>query len=535
MPIRMEEDPQEPRREPNRPVNPGGGGGGIGGLGQLLPYALMFLLKKPKLLMPVIIGAGILYFLGFFDGCLGGGQIAPEYDPGENSGIISNNDEFSFGATLSEKEFDKAQVFEPLSTAGYGSTRLPTSITLSQYAPSRRQQGSQGSCVGWAASYAARTILHSRATGAAPDQVAFSPSFLYNHIKLNRNCQGAYMHDAMAFLKENGTLPFREFAYDERTCSVMPDQSELANARNYRTKGYTRLTYGAGNYKIDLNGMKQNLAQGAPVVIGMMVGGTFMQGMRGQKVWRPTSRDYSQSGYGGHAMCVIGYDDNLAGGSFQIMNSWGNEWGQNGIGWVTYNDFSEFTKEAYGLHPMGSSENLDPTRLKVKFGLVDNASQKLIPLRQMSDQLFATKSKVQIGKKFKVAVTNSSECFVYIFGEETDGSAYTLFPYTEKHSPYCGIVGTRVFPRDHSMKADDLGNKDRIAVVVSKQELPYSELNKALNLSNASSFEGKLKQILGKEQVQNIEYTATADGAVEFDAKLKDGEYFIGWVIEIDK
>ncbi len=534
MPIRMEEDPQEPRRndkfDPNRRRDNGGGGGG--GMGQLIPYALMFLLRKPKLLLPLLAVAGVLYFLGFFDGCLSANG------PGgfdDNAGIVdqNSNGEFTFGADLKQEEFDKAQVFEPLSTT-YGSERLPSAATLLRYAPSRGHQGSQGSCVGWAASYAARTILHSRASGKNPDAVAFSPSYLYNHIAL-RGCQGAYMNDAMEFLKQRGTLPLENFPYNERSCNTKPNRQGENAALDYRTKGYNRLTYGANNYKIDLNGMKQSLAQGAPVVIGMMVGGTFMQGMMGQKVWRPTDRDKRQSGFGGHAMCVIGYDDNLAGGAFQIMNSWGPEWGQDGIGWVTYNDFERFNKEAYGLHPMGNSANLDPTRLKVKFGLVDNATQKLIPLRQLSTQLFGTNRPVRVGQKFKVAVTNSTECYIYVFGEETDGSAYTLFPYTEKHSPYCGIVGTRIFPRDHSMVADDLGNKDRIAVVVSKEELPYKELAQALNVSNANSFEGKLNQVLGKEQIRRIEFDATPDGAVGFDAKLSAGEYYTGWVIEVDK
>jgi len=85
------------------------------------------------------------------------------------------------------------------------------------------------------------------------------------------------------------------------------------------------------------------------------------------------------------------------------------------------------------------------------------------------------------------------------------------------------------------MKADDLGTRDRIAVVVSKEELPYDELNKGLNISTASTFDGKLKQILGEQQVRNAKFNATADGAVEFDAQLRQGEYYVGWVIEIDK
>ncbi len=535
MPIRMEEDPENERRNDDfdrqrRDRNQQGGGGG--GLGQLLPYALMFLLKKPKLLVPAIAICAGLYMFGFFDGCLAGGGGGGGFADNSN---ISNTEEFSFstGAALSQERFDKAEVFEALSTS-YGAPKLPPSASLMRYAPDRLHQGQQGSCVGWAASYGARTILHSRATGQNPDQVAFSPSYLYNQIAL-RGCQGAYMNDAMAFLKQNGTLPFRDFRYDESTCSIMPDRTGKDKAKEFRTKGYNRLTYGANNYKTDIDAMKQNIAQGAPVVIGMMVGGSFMQSMRGQKMWRPTRRDYSQSGFGGHAMCVIGYDDNMEGGAFQIMNSWGPEWGQDGIAWVRYNDFKEFNKEAYGLYPMGNAENMDPNRLAVKLGLVDNQSQRLIPLAQKSEKLYGTRSPIRAGQKFKVAVTNSVECYVYVFGEETDGSSYVLFPYTEKHSPYCGIVGTRLFPRDHSMVADDLGNRDRIAVVVSKVELPYDELNQALNASNQGSYQAKLTQVLGKEQIRNAKFNATSDGAIEFDGRLSQGQYYVGAVIELDK
>jgi len=250
-----------------------------------------------KLLIPAVLVCGALYMFGFFDGCLGAG--------GGGGGFADNNfnntEEFSFskGAALSEERFDKAEVFEALSTS-YGAPEIPSRVSLKQYAPQRAHQGSQGSCVGWATSYAARTILHSRASGQDANQVAFSPSYLYNQIAL-RGCQGAYMNDAMAFLKQNGTLPFRDFAYDESTCSLEPNQTGRNKAKQFKIKGYNRLTYGANNYKTDLDGMKQNLAQGAPVVIGMMVGGTFMQSMRGQKVWRPTQRDYQQGGFGGHA------------------------------------------------------------------------------------------------------------------------------------------------------------------------------------------------------------------------------------------
>lgn len=52
----------------------------------------------------------------------------------------------------------------------------------------------------------------------------------------------------------------------------------------YRTKGFNRLTEGGNNYKVDMLAMKQNLAQGALVVIEMIFGGSFISNMMGQSV-----------------------------------------------------------------------------------------------------------------------------------------------------------------------------------------------------------------------------------------------------------
>jgi hypothetical protein len=300
--------------------------------------------------------------------------------------------------------------------------------------------------------------------------VAFSPSYLYNQIALP-GCQGTYIVNAMDKLLQEGTVPFTRFGYNDQSCSEQPDGSEKQLASQYRIKGYNRLTYSGDDYATDLLAIKQNLAQGAPVVIGMMVGGSFMQSMHGQKVWYPTDYDYSMRGFGGHAMCVVGYDDYLEGGAFQIMNSWGPEWGQNGIGWVRYKDFDYFTREAYGLYPMGSADVAPIERLSAAFGLIDNQTQKNIALKRLSGNVFQTVNPIAKGTQFKVEVSNSKECYIYVLGMETDGSSYVLFPYTKKHSPYCGITGTRLFPRDYSMMADDVGSKDYVAVVFTAQPI----------------------------------------------------------------
>jgi hypothetical protein len=515
MAIRMEKD------EPRGP-RPGGSGGDRRGGGSLLWVLLGLLLvfKRPKLLIPLLIVGAVWYFFLGGQELLGG--FANEYDDGGTPA-------FSLGAALNEERFAQSEVFEPLALGSMN--LLPARVSLESQAPRRLHQGRQGSCVGWAAAYAARTILQAGASGKNPNDVAFSPSYLYNQIHLD-GCEGAYMHDAMQTMMQNGALPFSQFRYDESSCANYPDGQAIALGQQFRIKGFNRLTLGARNLKPDIQGIKQHLAQGAPVVIGMMVGGTFMSRMVGQKVWRPTQQDYAMPGYGGHAMCVIGYDDNVDGGAFHIMNSWGEDWGDRGNAWVRYRDFEHFVKEAYGLYPMGNTQQLDPNKLAAEFALFDNEKQAFIGLRQVADIAFRTLRPLRPGDKFKIAIANSIECYVYVFGQEADGSSYVLFPYTTEHSPYCGITGTRLFPRDYSMTPDDVGSRDYIAVVVSKSPIDFNQFNARLNAARGATYADKLKEALGRQRNRDAQFQAGE--TIAFTSDVAQGEA-VGVVIEIDK
>ncbi len=41
-------------------------------------------------------------------------------------------------------------------------------------------------------------------------------------------------------------------------------------------------------------------------------------------------------------MCVIGYDDNIGGGAFRVLNSWGRAWGDGGMVWIKYADYARW-------------------------------------------------------------------------------------------------------------------------------------------------------------------------------------------------
>ena len=239
-------------------------------------------------------------------------------------------------------------------------------------------------------------------------------------------------------------------------------------------------------------------------------------------------------------MCVIGYDDRKFGGAFQIMNSWGPDWGKDGVAWVRYADFKNYVKEAYGLDPLPKRSEVANIPLECTIGLVNNDNKKYIALQNTGGNAFQTISPIHPGTRFKIEVSNKTECYMYIFGQETDGSSYVLFPYLKpgetvsKFSPYCGITGYRVFPNGKSLEADNVGNKDYMAVVVSKDQLDYQQLNAAISRSGQSTYAGKLNEAVQNILIPSARYNSTADGRINFKVDANSNKA-VAVVIAFDK
>ena len=536
MPLEMVDDPLDPN-EYNDSSNPGrrntgGGGGGLGG-GALLNFLpLLFTLFRGRggsgggsgkkgcgggLIWILLLAAGA-YFLLNRESC---------------TGISDTISKYTTGGILDPNQFQKAAVYEGLEDNNTKNP-LPEMVSLRKFAPRRMDQGKQGSCVAWSSAYAARSILESTSTAADPNQIAYSPAFMYNQIGLD-GCQGSYLIRAMEFMTKRGALPFNDFPYNESDCSRQANGQLNSEALKNRMHGFNRLTEGEGVSTLSFRAIKEHLAKDAPVVIGMMVGGSFMEGMMGKKVWHPTQADYRQVGFGGHAMCVIGYDDRLEGGAFEIMNSWGPQWGENGIGYVRYGDFRQFVREAYGVDPMPKRGQALNKNFDCTIGLVNNDNRQYIPLQVASGNVFTTLSPVKKGTRFKIEINNSVECYTYIFTPNASGSSFVLFPYKPSHSPYCGITGTRLFPRKESIRADSIGNKDYMAVLVSKTELDYNKINAQISAGIQSGFTAKFNEVIRQASIKNALFRSNGKGNISLFAEAGDPNQVMGCVVEINK
>ena len=494
---------------------------------------------KRNILVGILILIGIIwYFFG------NGGNNNNNTNNDQDQNQTQDDTEKGKGWIRDSAKFNNTYIFTPLDPNS-PDNQFPSSVSLRQYAPTPLNQGQQGSCTGFSSSYAARTILQAVASGVDPNTTPFSPAYIFNQ-EHGSNCNGAVMYDVLTKLTHEGTLPLSEFPYDPRSCDRKPNTKQRQDAQNYRILGFNRLTNGQ-NFNIDLIAMKQNIAKGAPVIIGMPVGGSLMNLARNENngLWQPTNSDYNalddfrngdynRSGLGGHAICVVGYDDNKFGGSVEIQNSWGKDFADGGFFWMRYKDFKNFCMEAYGLYPFPSAKANADQSFKASLALIINKTKEYITFKNKQGNTFETNNILPSGIKFKVQINNSTPCYVYVIGQETDGSSYTLFPYTNKHSPFCGITGTRTFPTDYSMQLDNVGNKDVIAFILSKTAIDINKIKDAVSKSKGLTYSSKLKEALSGSVINDNEITFTTDKTINIEVGKTD-KNAVGIVMEINK
>jgi hypothetical protein len=82
------------------------------------------------------------------------------------------------------------------------------------------------------------------------------------------------------------------------------------------------------------------------------------------------------------------------------------------------------------------------------------------------------------------------------------------------------------------MTPDDKGNRDYIAVVVSKTPLDWNVLNSRINTSRQGNYIGKVREAIGQEEVPGVKFSVP--DAVDFSCEL-NGKNVVATVIEIDK
>jgi hypothetical protein len=180
--------------------------------------------------------------------------------------------------------------------------------------------------VGWAVGYTATGIL------AYPKYNSWSaaersPNYVYNQIKISSDCDsGSIVTTALNLIKNQGDCSWNLMPYIDGDCTTLPNTVQTSDASRNNVTNWQTLNV------TDVNGIKQALDLGFPVVIAFKVYQSFLDLWNtGGGIWNTAN---SGNYLGNHATCIVGYDDTKQ--MFKVQNQWGTSGGNQGFFWVTY-------------------------------------------------------------------------------------------------------------------------------------------------------------------------------------------------------
>ena len=227
---------------------------------------------------------------------------------------------------------DKSDKRDYLMRAYLPLAKVPVKIDYTQKASPVRDQGESGTCVGFAC-----------ATGMKEYQelidysklIILSPRFVYEECKKvdgMPGAEGTTLRAAMQVLKKRGVCREKYWPYAWHQ-KIKRKRGAVKNAKKFRVKTYARI--------LDLNELRMSVASKGPCVMGVKV----YQGMMDTKtglIPMPGKKEYS---LGGHAICIVGYDDKKS--LVKFKNSWSDKWGNKGYGFLHYEYIERFMMDAW--------------------------------------------------------------------------------------------------------------------------------------------------------------------------------------------
>lgn len=397
-------------------------------------------------------------------------------------------------------------------------SNLPTRHSLKKFAPTPKNQGSYGNCVGWSTAYAARTILYayenSLISTSTVDLNAFSPFFLYEQVKpyYDDDClAGTTFFRVLEELQELGVVKYNDY---NQACEGILTTTLKDKAQEFRITDYKRL-FGSNSSAKTLY-VKKAISENKPVLIGMECCNPSFINSAGKEYWTPTPSEAIPR-TNGHAMTLIAYDDEKFGGAFQIMNSWGTDWGQGGFIWVSYEDFEDYCFEAFEMSVEATKKTAS---LNAAFQLQLSSGAEM-EAEYNGGGVYEMKKPYYSGTLFRLIISNEEPAYVYVFGSDLTKKSYPIFPYEKGISAYLGYRGNNIAipDEDHYIKLDDNTGSDYFCLLASKEPLDFDKILE--DMENVSGdFETRLEKVLGDDlaSLTNVDYN---DIDMAFEAEVE--------------
>jgi len=208
-----------------------------------------------------------------------------------------------------------------------------------------RNQGAEPTCVAFAL-----TALRECIDDAS---VLLSPRYLYHYCKISDGIPdepGTYILTGAQTLFKNGVCEDLIWPYQSLPAPV-PSEAD-SNALKYRAHNFVRLD--DSDPQVMLKNLKTWLATKGCFVAGIWVYESWGQSQAFTTGVIPEPTVYDKC-WGGHAICITGYNDEK--NYFSFKNSWGQDWGDSGYGYISYDHLMARCFETWGIL---SSETENP-------------------------------------------------------------------------------------------------------------------------------------------------------------------------------
>ena len=201
----------------------------------------------------------------------------------------------------------------------------PDHIDLSMNFPLPGDQGKQNSCVGWAVAYALKSFQEKVENNweLNDSNHLFSPSFVYNQLNDGHD-RGTSFNKALDLAVNTGLTTLDQMPYNVTDYQSQPSATALAEAANFKAKSWAKVSDGSQIFAALVNRQ--------PVLCGIRIYPSFSK-LKGENSVYNTK---DGALLGGHAVTIVGYDDNRLGGAYKLINSYGQNWGDNGYFWLPY-------------------------------------------------------------------------------------------------------------------------------------------------------------------------------------------------------
>lgn len=139
---------------------------------------------------------------------------------------------------------------------------------------------------------------------------------------------GAELNSTLESMKQYGVCSERAWPFRKHQTNTEPTQAAYQEALGHRIQSYENV------YNQDFNFL---LRDEIPIIVGLKTGRLFRQlsGPLNEQSYKLINTHDNRPAHG-HAVTLVGFDDNLLGGSWIMANSFGPKWGHYGYGALPY-------------------------------------------------------------------------------------------------------------------------------------------------------------------------------------------------------